>query len=84
MEIIFRKIQNNSEVNSQSYTFNKVRFPDRVRDFSLLQAFRPGSKAQPTSFTMGTRSSFPIHDSEQSPPTSAEFKNEWSYTSAPT
>lgn len=75
-------------VNSHSYTFNKVRFPDRVRDFSLLQAFRTGSEVQPTSFTMGINS-FPrvqlhIHDSEQSPISAAEFKNEWSYTSAPT
>ena len=67
------------KVNSHSYTFNKVRIPDRVRDFSLLQAFRSSSEPQ-TSFTMGTERSFPrvklhMHDSELSPPSSAEVKN---------
>jgi hypothetical protein len=31
----------------------------------------------------GYRGSFPGNDADQSPPTSAEMKNEWIYTSAP-
>jgi len=61
--------------------------PGTVREFSLRQRVQTGSGANPTSFPLGTRLSFtgvkrPRRETDSSLPTSAEFKNTWSYTSA--
>jgi hypothetical protein len=42
-----------------------------------------GSGAYPVSYPMGTRVSFPGGNAYHSPPSSAEVKNAWSYTSTP-
>jgi hypothetical protein len=55
---------------------------------SVLVCFlvQNGSGAHPVSYPMGTRSSFlgvkgPGREADHSPPSSAEVKNAWSYTS---
>jgi hypothetical protein len=48
-------------------------------------SFQIGSRSHPTSYPMGAGVSFPRDKAEldRSPPTSAEVKNAWSYTSTP-
>ena len=48
----------------------------------------PVSAANPASFSLGTRPSFPavradLAKDDQSPPTNAKVKNEWSYAFSP-
>jgi hypothetical protein len=62
--------------------------PGRVKKFSLLHIVQTGSGVQPTSYKMGTRGSFPEvkrqeREADHSPPTSAEVKKIWTYTSTP-
>jgi hypothetical protein len=55
---------------------------------SLLHNVQTGSGVHPTSYKMGTGGSFPGierqgREADHSPPTSAEFKKMWNYTSTP-
>jgi hypothetical protein len=67
---------------------SRVRFPAGVGNFSLHhRCVQNGSGAQPASYLMGTRGSFPgvkrpEREADHSPPSSAEVKNAWSYTTA--
>jgi hypothetical protein len=54
-----------------------------VGNFSLHHRVQTGSGAQPYSYTMGTRVKWPGREADHSPPSSAEVKNAWSYTSTP-
>jgi hypothetical protein len=56
--------------------------------FSLLHIVQTGSGVHPTSYKMGTGGSFPGvnrqgREVDHSPPTSAEVKKMWIYTSTP-
>jgi hypothetical protein len=56
------------------------------QEFSLLQIVQTGSGVHLTSYKMGTGGSFPgvkrpESESDHSPPTSAEIKKKWIYTS---
>jgi hypothetical protein len=56
--------------------------------FSLLHIVQTGSGVYPNSYNMSTRGYFPGVkrqgcDADHSPPTSAEFKKMWIYTSTP-
>jgi hypothetical protein len=56
--------------------------------FSLLHIVQTGSGVHPTSYKMGTGGSFPGvkrqgREADHSPPTSAEVKKMWIYTSTP-
>jgi hypothetical protein len=67
---------------------SRVRFPAWAGNFSLHHRVQNGSGAHSASYTMGTRRSFPgvkrlVREADHSPPSSAEIKNEWSYTSTP-
>jgi hypothetical protein len=55
-----------------------------LRMISLLQIVQTGSEVHPTSYPMCTRGSFPGGKVDHSPPTSAEVKKMWIYTSTPT
>jgi hypothetical protein len=62
--------------------------PDRVKKFSLLQIVQTGSGVHPISYKMGTGGSFlgikwQGREADHSPPTSAEVKKMWIYTSTP-
>jgi hypothetical protein len=57
-------------------------------NFSLHHRVQNGSGAHPASYPMGTGGSFtgdkvPGREADHSPPSSAEVKNAWSYTSTP-
>jgi hypothetical protein len=61
-----------------------VRFPAGSGKFSLHHRFQNGSGPHPASYSMGTRGSIPGGEAAtHSPPSSAEVKNAWSYTSTP-
>jgi hypothetical protein len=51
------------------------------REFSLLHVVQTGSEANPASYPMGTGGSFLRGKADHSPPTSAEIKKTWVYTS---
>jgi hypothetical protein len=58
------------------------------KKFSLLHIVQTGSGVHPTSYPMGTRGSFTGdkaagREADHSPPTSAEVKKMWIYTSTP-
>jgi hypothetical protein len=60
--------------------------PARAGNFSLHHRVQNGSVAHPASYPMGTKGSFPGGKAagawtDHSPPSSAEVKNVWSYTS---
>jgi hypothetical protein len=62
--------------------------PGRVKKFSLLHIVQTGSRFHPTSYKMDTGGSFPGvkrqgREVDHSPPTSAEVKKMWNYTSTP-
>jgi hypothetical protein len=68
--------------------------PGRGRNIHLRHSAQTGSEAHPASHPMGTGSSFPrikrqvcvcvcVCEADHSPPSSAEVKNAWSYTSVP-
>jgi hypothetical protein len=52
-----------------------VRFPARVRDFSLNHRVRTGSGAHPALYPMSTGDAFTEGKADHSPPFSAEVKN---------
>jgi hypothetical protein len=61
--------------------------PGRVKNFSHLHIIQTGSGVHPT-YKMGTESSFREvkrqgREADHSPPTSAEVKKMWIYTSTP-
>jgi hypothetical protein len=65
---------------------SRVRFPVGAGNLSLHHHVQNGSGAHTASYLMGTRGSFsgvkrPGREADYSPPSSAEVKNEWSYTS---
>jgi hypothetical protein len=65
-----------------------VRVLVRAGNFSPHHLIQTGSGAHPASYPMGTRSSSlgvkrPGHWGDHSPPSSAEVKNAWRYTSTP-
>jgi hypothetical protein len=62
---------------------SRVRFPEGDGNFSLHHCVQSSSGAHPASYPMGTRGSFPERKADHSPPSSAEFKNAWNYTSIP-
>jgi hypothetical protein len=59
------------------------------QEFSLLYVVQTHSEAHPASYPMGTVDSFPHgvkrqgREADHSPPSSAEVKKTWVYTSAP-
>jgi hypothetical protein len=66
----------------------RVRFPVGAGNFSLHHRVQNGSGDHPASYPVGTRGSFPGgkrpgREADHSPPSSAEVKNAWSYTSTP-
>jgi hypothetical protein len=67
----------------------EVRSPAEAKNFFCSICVQTGSGAHPASCTVGTGSHFsgsktrPGLDANHSPPSSAEFMSEWSYTSCP-
>jgi hypothetical protein len=60
----------------------------RAKNFSFLQKLQIDSNANPSSLPKGTRGSFSAGkaarlEADQSYPSTAEFKNEWSYIPTP-
>jgi hypothetical protein len=67
---------------------SRVRFPAGTGNFSLHHRVQNGSGTHPASSPMGTKGSFPEgkaagREADHSPPSRAEVKNAWSYTSTP-
>jgi hypothetical protein len=67
---------------------SRFRFLAGAGNFSLHHRVQNGSEAHPASYPMVTRGSFPGvkrpgREADHSPPSSAEVKNAWSYTSTP-
>jgi hypothetical protein len=67
---------------------SKLRFPAEAGNFSLHHRVQNDSGAHPASHPLGTRGSFPGgkaggREADHSPPSNADVKNEWSYTSTP-
>jgi hypothetical protein len=60
---------------------SRVPFPAGAGNFSLHHRVQNGSGSHPASYPMRTRGSFPGGEADHSPPSSAEVKNAWSYTS---
>jgi hypothetical protein len=72
----------------KSFSFQLFRARDG--DFSVHHRIQTGSGTLPASYPMGIVGSFPGggvkrpgREVEQSPPSSAEFRTAWSYTSTP-
>jgi hypothetical protein len=59
----------------------EVRFPAGAGNFSLRHRVQTDSGAHPASCPMDARDSFLGDEADHSPPSSAEDKNAWSYTS---
>jgi len=57
--------------------------PSRGKRFSLFQIIRTGSGAHLASSSMSNGILWPRCEVDQSLPSSAKVKNEWSYTSTP-
>jgi hypothetical protein len=62
--------------------------PGRVKTFSILHIVKTDSGVRPTTYKMGTGGSFSRvkrqgRETDHSPPTSAEVKKMWNYTSTP-
>jgi hypothetical protein len=67
---------------------SRVQFSAGAENFSLHHRVQRGSGAHPASYPMGTGTlslgvKRPRREADHSPPSSAEVKNEWSYTSTP-
>jgi hypothetical protein len=67
---------------------SRVQLPAGAGNFSLHHLIQNGSGAHPASYAMGTRGfslglKQPGLEADHSPPSSAEVKNAWSYTSIP-
>jgi hypothetical protein len=64
-----------------------VRVPDVVGNFSLQHRVQAGSGAHPALYRMCISDSLEVkrtgREADHSPPSSAEVKNAWSYTSTP-
>jgi hypothetical protein len=54
-----------------------------VGNFPLHHHIQACSGSHPASYPVGTRGSFPGGEADHLPPSSAEVKNAWSYTSTP-
>jgi hypothetical protein len=59
------------------------RTEERDQKFSLLHIVQTGSGVHPTSYKMGPGVKRQGREADHSPPTSAEVKNMWIYTSTP-
>jgi hypothetical protein len=88
--ILLRNI--NSVSTALSYGLDdrssRVRFPSGAGIFSLHHSVQNGSGAHPASYLIGTTGSFLgskelEREADHSPPSNAEVKNAWSYTSTP-
>jgi hypothetical protein len=68
----------------------RLKFKSRWgQEFSLLYVVQTGSEAHPASYPIVTGSTFPgvkrpAREADHSPPTSADVKKTWVYTSTPT
>jgi hypothetical protein len=67
---------------------SRVRFPAGAGNVSLHHRVQSGSGAHPASYPMGTRALSVVvkrleREADHSPPSSAEVKHAWSYTSTP-
>jgi hypothetical protein len=65
-----------------------VRIPAGAEKFSLYHLIQTGSGGHPASYPLDTMGSFPGvkrpgREADHSPPSNAEIKNAWSYTSTP-
>jgi hypothetical protein len=65
-----------------------VRVSAEAGNFPFHHCVQNGSGAQPASYPMGNRAislglKRPGHEADHSPPSSADVKNAWSYTSTP-
>jgi len=58
-------------------------FGTKIDDVSSVGHIQTGSGAHPASYLMGTGGSFPGSEADHSPPSNAEVKDVWSYTSTP-
>jgi hypothetical protein len=71
------------------WTTEGLEFESRYgEEFSLVQIVQTGSEVYPTSYPMGTGAlssgvKRPGREVDRSPPTSAEVKRMWIYTSTP-
>jgi hypothetical protein len=66
----------------------KVFEPWECQEFSVLHVVHTSSEVHPTSYPMGNGGSFPgvkrpRREADHSPPTNAEVKKMWIYTSIP-
>jgi hypothetical protein len=73
--------------SENSYNWKKVR-PTKLNISSLHHRVQNGTGAHPASYPLGTTGSFPGvkrpgREADHSPPSSAEVKNAWGYTSTP-
>jgi hypothetical protein len=67
---------------------SRVQFPVGAGNFTLHQRVQKSSGAHPASYSMGTGvpslgAKRPGREADHSPPSSAEVKNAWKYTSIP-
>jgi hypothetical protein len=78
-----------SQLTSLRNARSRVSMPAGVRGFYPLQNIQTSSGAHPVSYSVRTRIFFPPRDKQPerevaiSPPSSAEVKNGWSWTSTP-
>jgi len=61
----------------------RVKFSAGTRNVSFLQNIRTGCEAHPASWVDGGVWKWQGHETDHSPPYSAEIKNQWSFTSPP-
>jgi hypothetical protein len=78
----------NHRINQLRIAITGVRFPARTGNFSLHHRVLTCSGIHPASHQLGTGGSSPgieqpVREADHSPPSSAEVKNAWSFTSSP-
>jgi hypothetical protein len=66
----------------------EVQFPAGAETYSLCHPVQTGAGACPACYPMGNRALSPKvkwfgHEADHSPPSNAEVKNVWNYTSTP-
>jgi hypothetical protein len=77
-----------SKISGPDDRGSRVRFPAGAGNFSLHHGVQNGSGVHPVSYPMDTGGlslgvKRPGREADHSPPSSAEVKNAWSYTSTP-
>jgi hypothetical protein len=75
MQIFIKRIMNGNGANFPEGQWWEI--------FSLRHRLPNGSESHQACYPMGTGGSFPGGRADPSPPSSAEVKNAWSYTSNP-